>query len=151
MTICLGKNCSFGLPRVPFVNCRQLMYLVISLLVLSTGCGIWLCQFLIIAYLFTFQWESLESIRSKIQLTLFYKVVNDLKDIPATKYWSHRRQEPDLLTQRNIDSSPHLPIHLNLVLFFFSRTVPLWNSLPGNVAKAPSLVSFKEGLSTLLW
>ena len=29
------------------------MYLVISLLVLRTGCGIWLYQFLIIAYLFT--------------------------------------------------------------------------------------------------
>ena len=27
----LGKSCSFCLPRVPFVNCRQFMYLVISL------------------------------------------------------------------------------------------------------------------------
>ena len=36
-----------------FVNCCQFMYLVISLLVLRAGCGIWLCQFLIIAYLFT--------------------------------------------------------------------------------------------------
>ena len=27
----LGKSCTFGLTRVPFVNCRQLMYLVISL------------------------------------------------------------------------------------------------------------------------
>ena len=33
MTTCLGKSCSFCLPRVPFVNCRQFMYLVISLLV----------------------------------------------------------------------------------------------------------------------
>ena len=33
----LGKSCSFGLPRVPFVNCRQFMYLVISLLVLRAG------------------------------------------------------------------------------------------------------------------
>ena len=49
----LGKSCSFGLPRVPFVNCRQFMYLVISLLVLRAGCGIWLYQFLNIAYLFT--------------------------------------------------------------------------------------------------
>ena len=32
--------CSFGLPRVPFVNCRQFVYLVISLLVLRAGCGI---------------------------------------------------------------------------------------------------------------
>ena len=53
MTTYLGKICSFGLPRVPFVNCRQFLYLVISLLVLRAGCGIWLYQFLIIAYLFT--------------------------------------------------------------------------------------------------
>ena len=30
MTTYLGKSCSFGLPRVPFVNCGQFMYLVIS-------------------------------------------------------------------------------------------------------------------------
>ena len=53
MTTYLGKSCSFGLSRVPFVNCRQFMYLVISLLVLRAGCGIWLYQFLILAYLFT--------------------------------------------------------------------------------------------------
>ena len=40
---------------MPFVNCRQFMYLAISILVLRAGCGIWLYQFLIIAYLFTFQ------------------------------------------------------------------------------------------------
>ena len=53
MTTYLEKSCSFGLPRVPFVNCRQFMYLVISLLVLKAGCGICLYQFLIIAYHFT--------------------------------------------------------------------------------------------------
>ena len=53
MTTYLGKSCSFCLPRVPFVNCRQFMYLVISLLVLRAGYGIGLYQFLIIAYLFT--------------------------------------------------------------------------------------------------
>ena len=54
MTPCLGKSCSFGLLRVPFVNCCQFMYLVVSLLVLRAGCGIWLYQFLNIAYLFPF-------------------------------------------------------------------------------------------------
>ena len=53
MTTYLGKSCSFGLPRVPFVNCRHFMHLVISFLILRAGCGIWLYQFLIIAYLFT--------------------------------------------------------------------------------------------------
>ena len=52
-TTCLGKSCSFDLPRLPFVNCCQFMYLVISRLVLRTGCGIWLYKFLIIAYLYT--------------------------------------------------------------------------------------------------
>ena len=56
MTTYLGKSCSFCLPRVPFVNCRQFMYLVISLLVMRAGYGIWLYQFLIIAYLFTLQY-----------------------------------------------------------------------------------------------
>ena len=55
MTTYLGKSCSFGLPQVPFVNCRQFTYLVISLLVLRAGSGIWVYQFLIIAYLFTLQ------------------------------------------------------------------------------------------------
>ena len=31
MTTCLGKNCSFGLPRMPFKNCCQYMYLIVSL------------------------------------------------------------------------------------------------------------------------
>ena len=26
MTTCLGKSCSFGLPRVPFVNCCEFSY-----------------------------------------------------------------------------------------------------------------------------
>ena len=47
MTTCLGKSCSFWLPRGPFVICCQFMYLVISLLVLRAGCGIWLIIFLL--------------------------------------------------------------------------------------------------------
>ena len=53
MTICLRKSCSFGLHRLPSINCCQFIYLVISLLVLRAWYGIWLYQFLIIAYLFT--------------------------------------------------------------------------------------------------
>ena len=37
MTTCLENSYSFGLPRVPFVNCCQFMYLVLSLLVLRAG------------------------------------------------------------------------------------------------------------------
>ena len=53
MITCLGKSCPFRLPRLPFVNCCQFMFLVISLLVLRAEYVIWLYQFLIIAYCFT--------------------------------------------------------------------------------------------------
>ena len=54
MTTCLEKSCSFGLPRVPFVNCCQFLYIVISLLVLSAGYGIWLYNCL---YFFLNDWD----------------------------------------------------------------------------------------------
>ena len=76
MTICLGKSCSFDLLRVPFVNCCQFMYLVISLLVLRAGYGIWLCQFLIIAYLFTlFQMHDAKDTNYQ-----FTKIKDDIKN-----------------------------------------------------------------------
>ena len=61
LLLSLSPSCSFhcplqNVPRMPFVNCRQFIYLVISLLVLRAGCGIWLYQFLIIAYFFI--WHS---------------------------------------------------------------------------------------------
>ena len=76
MTTYLGKSCSFCLPRVPFVNCRQFMYLVISLLVLRAGYGIWLYQFLIIAYLFTLMAGLFFSISSVSFQTLFIPTPN---------------------------------------------------------------------------
>ena len=62
------------LPRAPFVNCRQFMYLVISLLVLRAGYGIWLYQFLIIAYLFTLRY-----IADKFEIPTFSKSLNSEK------------------------------------------------------------------------
>ena len=48
MTTYFGKSCSLGLPRVPFVNCRQFMYF-------PFGFEGRMCRFLIIAYLFIVQ------------------------------------------------------------------------------------------------
>ena len=95
------------------------------------------------------QWESLESRRVKIQLTLFYKVVNNLVDIPAADYLV-----PSMSITRASHSKKYRRFSTSSDSFkfsFFPRTVPSWNSLPATVAEAPSLVSFKEGLSTLLF
>ena len=96
------------------------------------------------------QWESLESRRSKIQLTLFFNVIHHLIDIPADQYLT-------LSTSRTRSTHSKryrrfAPSTESFKFSFFPRTVPLWNSLPALVAlvaEAPSLVSFKEGLSTL--
>ena len=101
MTTYLGKSCSFGLPRVPFVNCRQFMYLVIFLLVLRAGCWIWLYQFLIIAYLFTlwtFKTAPLQRPQSALQFVQYQAPSPDsiLKsslssrfELDAWKHFSH--------------------------------------------------------------
>ena len=93
------------------------------------------------------QWESLESRRSKIQLTLFFKVIHNLIDIPADQYLT-----PSTSRTRATHSKRYRRFSPSTDSFkysFFPRIVPLWNSLPAVIAEAPSLVSFKEGLSTL--
>ena len=92
-------------------------------------------------------WESLESRRVKIQLTLLFKVIQDLVDIPASAYLtpaSTRTRANHTKKLRQISSKPDAYKHS-----FFPRTIPVWNSLPATVAEAPDLVSFKQGLSTL--
>ena len=92
-------------------------------------------------------WESLESRRAKIQLTLLFKVIQDPVDIPASAYLtpaSTRTRANHTKKLRQISSKSDGYKHS-----FFSRTIPVWNSLPATVAEAPDLVSFKQGLSTL--
>ena len=92
-------------------------------------------------------WESLESRRVKIQLTLLFKVIQDLVDIPASTYLtpaSTRTRANHTKKLRQISSKSDAYKHS-----FFPRTIPVWNSLPATVAEAPDLVSFKQGLSTL--
>ena len=51
------KSCWFGLPRVPFVNCCQFMYSVVSLLVLRAGCGIWcISSWSLLTFLLRLSW-----------------------------------------------------------------------------------------------
>ena len=99
MTTCLGKSCSFGLPRMPFVNCCQLMYLVISLLVLRAGCGIWLYQFLIIAHHFTlnkFYHEDQTGFISGRFIGENIRLLNDVIDFTEKKKKERKKKKKDL-------------------------------------------------------
>lgn len=93
------------------------------------------------------EWESLESRRAKNQLTMLFKIIHGLVDIPACDYLV-----PASTRTRSQHSLKflHIPVSSDYYKFsFFPRTVCRWNSLPANVAEAPSLVSFKRELSCL--
>ena len=92
-------------------------------------------------------WETLETRRDKASLTMLYKVVNDLVDIPASTYLtpgSSRTRSSHAFKFRQFQCSQNSFKHS-----FFPATVVLWNSLPASVAEAPDLASFKRGLSTI--
>ena len=97
--------------------------------------------------IFHLQWESLESRRSKIQLTLLYKVMQDLVDIPAASYLTPSAARIRAAHSRKFRHFS--PSTDSFKYSFFPRTIPLWNSLPATVAEDPSLASFRKGLSTL--
>ena len=93
------------------------------------------------------EWESLEARRAKNQLTMFFKIIHGLVDIPASDYLV-----PASTRTRSQHSLKFLQIPVSSEYYkssFFPRTVCRWNSLPANVAEAPSLVSFKQELSSL--
>ena len=92
-------------------------------------------------------WESLESRRTKIQLTLLYKIMNGMVDIPTSPYVtqaSARTRSSHTMKLRQISSRTDACKYS-----FFPRTIPFCNSLPASIAEAPDLVSFKRELSTL--
>jgi hypothetical protein len=92
-------------------------------------------------------WQSLESRRQKTQLTMFFKIVNDLVDIRANDYLtptSSRTRANNSRRFRQISTRTD-----TYKFSFFPRTIPAWNSLPAAVAEAPCLVSFKRELSLL--
>ena len=93
------------------------------------------------------QWEILEARRTKCQLSMFYKITNNLVDIHPETYLSRtssRTRANHSLKFRQISTKKDY-----FKFSFFPRTIPVWNSLPAVVAEAPSLAQFKRELSSL--
>ena len=87
-------------------------------------------------------WDSLEERRKQAQLTMLYKIINEIIDIPKERYLT------PLATKTRATHSKRLkrysPSTDTFKYSFFPRTIPLWNTLPATVAEAPSLASFKR-------
>ena len=93
------------------------------------------------------EWESLESRRVKCQFTMLFKIINDLVHIPLDHYLT-------IVSTRTRSHHSHKFRHVPASSdyfknSFFPRTIVLWNSLPASLAGTPSLVSFKQELSTM--
>ena len=93
------------------------------------------------------KWGKHESSRTKLQLTVFYKIVHGLIAIPHSRYLTpaskKTRAAHSFKFQQYLTSTDCLKFSL------FPRTIPVWNRLPAAVAEAPSLASFKRGLGCL--
>ena len=92
-------------------------------------------------------WVPLELRRQNCQMTLMYKIVNNLIDVPADQFLvpsysrtraNHNHKFRQFPTRTNIFKNS-----------FFPKAVPIWNSLPSIVVEAPDLASFKRELSKL--
>ena len=89
-------------------------------------------------------WEQLEERRAKSRVTMLYRIINDLVDIPD----DHLLQTP---TTRRSNAAFRVPYARTLAYqrSFFPDSVRLWNGLSSDITAAESLGAFKNRLSNL--
>ena len=89
-------------------------------------------------------WDTLACRRTRIQLTLLYKIIHNEVDIQADPYltlgYSRTR------SNHSYKYRQYQPRTQCFKFSFFPRVIPVWNALPASVVEAPSLVQFKKGL-----
>jgi hypothetical protein len=93
------------------------------------------------------QWDTLEQRRERIQLTMLYKISNNLVDISADRYLTPTKSVTRGSHSRNYLIPPTSTSYHRYS--FFPRTITTWNKLPADVVESPDLVSFKRGLGSL--
>ena len=90
-------------------------------------------------------WETLAQRRAKFRLTMMYKGINNLVAIDYANYLV-----PITAPTRQMHNYTfrHISTRSNYFKFcFYPRTIPLWNSLPPNIAETPSIGVFRNSLS----
>ncbi len=91
------------------------------------------------------QWDTLECRRVKASVTMLYRIVNDLVDIPADDYLIRAPTRPRSANNHQYRKTQTSRLYHQKS--FFPRAIDEWNRLPSSVVNAPSLVSFKQGLA----
>ena len=94
------------------------------------------------------EWETLETRRAKYQLTMMFKIIHGLVDIPAD---DHLTAASTRTRAHHSHKFRHIPASTDYYKnSFFPKTIRLWNTLPATLAEAPGLVPFKRELSSLI-
>ena len=90
------------------------------------------------------RWTSLETRRQNCQLSLMYKIVHNLVDVPADQFLV-----PAYGRTRSNHSYKFRQFSCRTNIFrasFFPKVVPVWNTLSANIVEAPDLAHFKQEL-----
>jgi hypothetical protein len=91
------------------------------------------------------KWESLEQRRLKARVTMGYKIIHGLVAIPTLQLIP-----TTIITRGNQMKFIHIQARTNYYKFsFFPAMIPLWNSLPQEVAEAQELEQFKQSLAKI--
>ena len=91
------------------------------------------------------KWPTLEHRRLESRMVIFYKIIHNQIAIPIPSYLvkaTRVTRQGTLYIRPRTSSTSYMES-------FFPRTVADWNYLPSVVRDAPSLESFKTGLSNL--
>ena len=86
-------------------------------------------------------WETLETRRTKSQLTMMLKILHGLMDIPADDYFTPASTRTIALHTKKLRQ--YVSSTDALRYSFFPRSITNWNSLSASIADASDLVSFK--------
>lgn len=92
-------------------------------------------------------WRSLGNRRCDSRLLMFYKIVHGLVAVPMPQYVL-----PTTRLTRHMHPLSFRQIQTPCNYYkcsFYPATIVLWNSLPANVAQAPTLDQFRQGVTKL--
>jgi hypothetical protein len=94
--------------------------------------------------------ESLAARRTKSDLILVYKIINNLVDVDCTKFFNFNSFGGHNLRRHSLQLTLNKPAaNLCRQNFFSYRVAKIWNSLPSNIVASPSLEIFKHRLKLL--
>ena len=92
------------------------------------------------------EWQTLEQRRIATNLSMLYKISNNIVTVPTHRYLTPWTRPPT--RSHNLCYMPYQCNTNTLKYSFFPRTIILWNSLPSHIASAPTLNLFKGAVFT---